>query len=186
MSALHITGDAEADELLSTDPLALLLGMLLDQQVPMETAFAGPAKLRQRLGHLDAARIASHDPEAFVEICKTPPAVHRFPGSMAGRIQALCQAVADDWGGDASAIWAHADGAEVLKRLEALPGFGSQKARIFLALLGKQYGYTGSGWREAAGSYGDEGSYRSVADIVDPASLTKVREFKKAAKAAAK
>jgi uncharacterized HhH-GPD family protein len=185
-NALHITGDAEADELLSSDPLALLIGMLLDQQVPMETAFAGPAKLRQRLGHLDAARIAAHDPEAFVELCKTPPAVHRFPGSMAGRIQALCQAVADEWGGDASRIWADADGPTVLKRLEALPGFGSQKARIFLALLGKQYGFDGAGWREAAGHYGDAGSYRSVADIVDPASLTKVREFKKAAKAAAK
>jgi uncharacterized HhH-GPD family protein len=182
---LHITGDAEADDLLSTDPLALLIGMLLDQQVPMETAFAGPAKLRQRLGHLDPARIAAHDPDAFVELCKTPPAVHRFPGSMAGRIQALCQAVADDWGGDAAAIWRDADGAEVLKRLEALPGFGSQKARIFLALLGKQYGFDGAGWREAAGSYGEAGSYRSVADIVDSGSLTKVREFKKAAKAAA-
>lgn len=190
-TALHITGDAEADELLSTNPLALLIGMLLDQQVPMETAFAGPAKLRQRLGHLDAARIAAHDPEAFVEICKTPPAVHRFPGSMAGRIQSLCQAVADDWGGDASAIWRDADGrsadgAEVLKRLQALPGFGDQKARIFLALLGKQYGFDGAGWREAAGAYGEAGSYRSVADIVDPSSLTKVREFKKATKAAAK
>jgi uncharacterized HhH-GPD family protein len=179
--ALHITGDAEADDLLSSDPLALLLGMLLDQQVPMETAFAGPAKLKQRLGHLDAARIAAHDPEAFVEICKTPPAVHRFPGSMAGRIQSLCAAVGDD----VSEIWATGDGAEILKRLEALPGFGSQKARIFLALLGKQYGLTAPGWREAAAPYGEEGSYRSVADIVDPESLTKVREFKKAAKAAA-
>lgn len=183
---LHITGDADADRLLSDDPLALLIGMLLDQQVPMETAFAGPAKLRDRLGHLDAARIAAHDPEAFVEICKTPPAVHRFPGSMAGRIQALCAAVAEEWGGDASAIWRDADGPEVLRRLNALPGFGDQKARIFLALLGKQYGVDAAGWREAAGAYGEAGSYRSVADIVDPASLTKVREFKKAAKAAAK
>jgi uncharacterized HhH-GPD family protein len=183
---LHITGDAEADALLSSDPLALLIGMLLDQQVPMETAFAGPAKLRQRLGHLDAAKIASHDPEDFVEICKTPPAVHRFPGSMAGRIQSLCGAVAEHWGGDASAIWADGDGAEILRRLEDLPGFGAQKARIFLALLGKQYGLEAAGWREAAGPYGEAGSYRSVADIVDPASLTKVREFKKAAKAAAK
>ena len=179
---LHITGDAEADELLSNDPLALLIGMLLDQQVPMETAFAGPAKLRQRLGHLDAGKIAAYDPEAFVEICKTPPSVHRFPGSMAGRIQALCAAVGDD----VSAIWSTGDGAQILARLEALPGFGSQKARIFLALLGKQYGLTAPGWREAAAPYGEEGSYRSVADIVDPASLTKVREFKRAAKAAAK
>ena len=185
---LHITGDTEADALLSSDPLALLIGMLLDQQVPMETAFAGPAKLRQRLGHLDAGRIAAHDPEAFVEICKTPPSVHRFPGSMAGRIQSMCAAVADEWGGDAAAIWTRGapDGREVLRRLEALPGFGSQKARIFLALLGKRYGVDAPGWREAAEPYGETGSYRSVADIVDPASLTKVREFKKAAKAAAR
>ena len=150
---LHITGDADADELLSSDPLALLIGMLLDQQVPMETAFAGPAKLRARLGHLDAAQIAAHDPEAFVEVCKQPPSVHRFPGSMAGRIQSMCAAVAAEWGGDAAAIWtrrATPDGAEILKRLEALPGFGSQKARIFLALLGKQYGVDAAGWREAA------------------------------------
>jgi uncharacterized HhH-GPD family protein len=193
MIELHITGDAEADALLSSDPLALLIGMLLDQQVPMETAFAGPAKLLRRLGHLDAARIAAHDPEAFVEICKTPPSVHRFPGSMAGRIQSMCAAVAEQWGGDAAAIWTRPDaggvepdGAEVLRRLEALPGFGAQKARIFLALLGKQYGLRAPGWREAAGPYGEAGSYRSVADIVDPGSLGKVREFKRAAKAAAK
>ena len=179
---LHITGDVDADELLSNDPLALLIGMLLDQQVPMETAFAGPAKLRQRLGHLDAAKIAAYDPEAFVEICRTPPSVHRFPGSMAGRIQALCAAVGDD----VSTIWATGTGAEILARLEALPGFGSQKARIFLALLGKQYGLTAPGWREASAPYGEEGAHRSVADIVDPSSLTKVREFKRAAKAAAK
>ena len=186
--ALHITGDAEADELLSNDPLALLIGMLLDQQVPMETAFAGPAKLRTRLGQLDAASIAALDPEAFIEVCKQPPSVHRFPGSMAGRIQSLCGAIAGQWGGDAAAIWTRGepDGAEVRGRLEALPGFGSQKARIFLALLGKQYGFEGAGWREAAEPYGEAGSHRSVADIVDPASLGKVREFKKAAKAAAK
>jgi uncharacterized HhH-GPD family protein len=190
---LHITGDAEADELLSTDPLALLIGMLLDQQVPMETAFAGPAKLRTRLGHLDAGQIAAHDPEAFAAICKQPPAVHRFPGSMAGRIQSLCAAVAQEWGGDAARIWTDAatdggkpDGAEILRRLEALPGFGSQKARIFLALLGKRYGVDAPGWREAADPYGEAGSYRSVADIVDPASLGKVREFKQAQKASSK
>jgi uncharacterized HhH-GPD family protein len=179
--ALHITGDAEADELLSTDPLALLIGMLLDQQVPMETAFAGPAKLKQRLGHLDAAKIAALDPEEFIAICKTPPSVHRFPGSMAGRIQALCAAVP----ADVTELWT-GTGAEILARLKALPGFGDQKARIFLALLGKQYGLQADGWREAAGAYGDEGSYRSVADIVSPESLTKVREFKKAAKLAAR
>ena len=185
---LHITGDAAADELLSTSPLALLLGMLLDQQVAMETAFSGPAKIRDRMGGLDAAAIADDDPEAFAKLCATPPAVHRFPGSMAARIQAVCRAIVADWGGDASAIWTEGDpdGAEVLKRLRTLPGFGDQKARIFLALLGKQYGYDGAGWREAAGDYGDEGSYRSVADIVDEASLSRVRENKRAAKAAAK
>jgi uncharacterized HhH-GPD family protein len=185
---LHITGDAAADDLLSTSPLALLLGMLLDQQVAMETAFSGPAKIRDRMGSLDAAAIADDDPDAFAKLCATPPAVHRFPGSMAARIQAVCRAIVADWGGDASALWTEGapGGAEVLKRLRTLPGFGDQKARIFLALLGKQYGYDGAGWREAAGDYGEEGSYRSVADIVDEASLTRVRENKRAAKAAAK
>ncbi|MDF1480126.1 Fe-S cluster assembly protein HesB [Leifsonia sp. H3M29-4] len=185
--ALHITGDAAADELLTDDPLALLIGMLLDQQVPMETAFAGPAKLRDRLGSLDAATIAAMDPVAFGEVMKQSPSVHRFPGSMGERVQALCAAVVSEWGGDASAIWTRGDpdGAEILKRLKALPGFGDQKARIFLALLGKQVGLEAPGWREAAGDYGSEG-YRSVADIVDAASLAKVREHKKAMKAAAK
>jgi uncharacterized HhH-GPD family protein len=185
---LNITGDPDADGLLSTDPLALLIGMLLDQQVPMESAFAGPAKIRDRLGAFDAATIAAQDPDAFVELCRTPPAVHRYPGNMAGRIQALCRSLVDDWDADASALWTRGDpdGPEVYRRLTALPGFGEQKARIFVALLGKQYGFTGSGWREAAGSYGDDGSYRSVADIVDPESLSRVRETKKSAKAAAK
>jgi uncharacterized HhH-GPD family protein len=185
---LNITGDPDADGLLSTDPLALLIGMLLDQQVPMETAFAGPAKIRDRVGAFDAATIATQDPDAFVELCRTPPAVHRYPGNMAGRIQALCRSLVDDWDADASALWTRGDpdGPEVYRRLTALPGFGEQKARIFVALLGKQYGFTGSGWREAAGSYGDDGSYRSVADIVDPESLSRVRETKKSAKAAAK
>ena len=191
---LHITGDDAADRLLTDDPLALLIGMLLDQQVAMETAFAGPLKISERAGTLDAAAIASFEPEAFTELFKATPAVHRFPGSMAARVQALCAAVEQDWGGDASAIWTRPaadpaeapDGPTVLKRLKALPGFGEQKAKIFLALLGKQYGFTGAGWREAAGSYGDEGSFRSVADIVSPESLTKVREHKRAMKAAAK
>ncbi|MBW9109241.1 Fe-S cluster assembly protein HesB [Microbacterium trichothecenolyticum] len=186
--SLHITGDDAADRLLTDDPLALLIGMLLDQQVAMETAFAGPLKIAERAGTLDAAAIASFDPEAFTELFKATPAVHRFPGSMAARVQALCAAVEQDWGGDASAIWTRdePDGATVLKRLKSLPGFGEQKAKIFLALLGKQYGFTGAGWREAAGAYGDEGSFRSVADIVSPESLTKVREHKRAMKAAAK
>jgi len=186
--ALHITGDTAADELLTDNPLALLVGMLLDQQVPMETAFAGPLKIEQRTGASDAATIAAMDPEAFLEAFRQTPAVHRFPGSMATRVQTLCQELVDSWGGDASAIWTQGDpdGAEVLKRLKKLPGFGEQKAKIFLALLGKQYGFTGTGWRGAAGDYADEGSYRSVADIVSPESLTKVREHKKLMKAAAK
>src|SRR5690606_37363366 len=163
-------------------------GMLLDQQVPMETAFAGPLKIEQRTGAADAATIASMDPDEFLEAFTQTPAVHRFPGSMAARVQMLCQELVDSWGGDAAALWTQGDpdGAEVLRRLKKLPGFGEQEAKIFLALLGKQYGFTGNGWREAAGVYGDEGSYRSVADIVSPESLTKVREHKKAMKAAAK
>jgi len=186
---LHITGDDAADRLLTDDPLALLIGMLLDQQIAMETAFTGPLKIAERTGsgdRLDAAAIASYDPDAFVELFKTTPAVHRFPGSMAARVQALCRAVVDDWYGDAAAIWADADGPAVLKRLKALPGFGDQKAKIFLALLGKQYGFRGAGWREASAPYGEEGAYRSVADIVSPDSLAKVREHKRAMKAAAK
>ena len=185
---LHITGDAAADALLTDDPLALLVGMLLDQQVAMETAFAGPLKIRDRVGTLDAATLAAYDPEALVQVFTTTPAVHRFPGSMAARVQALSSVVVNQWGGDAAAIWTRddPDGATVLARLKALPGFGEQKARIFLALLGKQYGYTGAGWREASGAYGDEGSFRSVADIVSADSLTKVREHKREAKAAAK
>jgi len=185
---LHITGDSDADRLLTDDPLALLIGMLLDQQVAMETAFAGPLKIRERVGSVDAATLASYDADALVEVFKETPAVHRYPGSMAGRVQSLCAAIEQDWGGDAAAIWTQddPDGATVLKRLKALPGFGEQKAKIFLALLGKQYGFTRAGWREAAGAYGEEGSFRSVADIVSPESLAKVREHKRAMKAAAK
>ena len=186
--ALHITGDSAADQLLSDDAFALLTGMLLDQQVPMETAFAGPEKIRARLGSLDPAIIADYDPEAFVEVFKERPSVHRFPGSMAGRVQALAGAVRDAWGGEASAIWTQGDpdGLEVLRRLQALPGFGEQKAKIFLALLGKQLGVRPRGWREAAGAYGEDGSKRSVADITGPESLAEVRAFKQEAKRAAK
>lgn len=185
---LHITGDADADHLLSVDPLALLIGMLLDQQIAMETAFAGPRKILDRAGSLDAATLADFDPESLVEIFRQTPAVHRYPGSMAGRLQSLCSAVRDDWGGSAAALWTRGSptGAEVLRRLKSLPGFGEQKAKIFLALLGKQYGFDGDGWREAAGGYGEAGSYRSVADITSPESLTKVREYKREMKAAAK
>ncbi len=186
--SLRITDDPAADELLSTNPLALLVGMLLDQQVAMETAFAGPLKIQERTGSMDAATIAHEDPEAFAAAFSQSPAVHRFPGSMATRVQSLCSAVEEHWGGDAANIWTRddPDGATVLKRLKALPGFGEQKAKIFLALLGKQRGFDGDGWREASAPYGEEGSFRSVADIVSPESLTKVREHKRAAKAAAK
>jgi uncharacterized HhH-GPD family protein len=186
--SLHITADEAADDLLTRDPLALLIGMLLDQQVAMETAFAGPLKIVQRTGGLDARRIADEDPEAFAAVFAQTPAVHRFPGSMAARVQSLCRAVEDEWGGDAAAIWTRGepDGAEVLRRLKALPGFGEQKAKIFLALLGKQCGFDGDGWREASAPYGEDGSFRSVADITSPESLARVREHKKAMKAAAK
>ncbi len=185
--SLHITDDPAADALLTENPLALLIGMLLDQQVAMETAFSGPLKIEERIGAVDAATIAGYDPDALVAAFQQSPAVHRYPGSMAGRVQSLCRTLEEDWGGDAAALWTEGDpdGPTVLKRLKALPGFGEQKAKIFLALLGKQYGFSGARWREAAGAYGEDGSFRSVADIVSPDALAKVREFKKAAKAAA-
>ena len=185
---LHITGDPAADQLLSNDAFALLVGMLLDQQVTMESAFAGPEKIRTRLGSISPEAIAEYEPAGFVEIFKERPAVHRFPGSMASRVQELAATVQRDWDGDATAIWNQGDpdGQEVLRRLKGLPGFGEQKARIFLALLGKQCGLQAQGWREAAGPYGQESALLSVADIVDPESLKKVRANKQAAKAAIK
>ncbi|WP_298460663.1 HhH-GPD-type base excision DNA repair protein [uncultured Cellulomonas sp.] len=187
-TTLWMTGDEAADRLLDDDPFALLLGMLLDQQVAMETAFAGPYKIAQRLGTLSPAAIADADPEAFAALCATPPAVHRYPGSMAGRVQAVARAVVDDLDGDVTRLWTDGDpdGREVLRRLKALPGFGDQKARIFLALLGKQRDVTPPGWREAAGPYGEDGARRSIADVVDERSLGEVRETKRAAKAAAR
>ncbi|MCU1404052.1 MAG: iron-sulfur cluster assembly protein HesB [Glaciihabitans sp.] len=185
---LHITGDADADKLLSDNPFALLLGMLLDQQVAMETAFAGPLKVLQRTGTLDPAALAGFNADKLVDVFKETPAVHRYPGSMAGRAQSLAQAISDDWNGDTETLWTSGDpdGAEIRRRLLKLPGFGEQKAKIFLALLGKQRGLTASGWREASAPYGEDGSYRSVADIVSADSLAQVRETKKAVKAAAK
>jgi uncharacterized HhH-GPD family protein len=186
--ALHLTGDTAADELLAGDPLALLVGMLLDQQVAMETAFLGPKKIADRMGGFDVQAIADADPEAFAALCATPPAVHRYPGSMATRIQSLCRAVIESWAGRPEGIWTTGDpdGREVLKRLKALPGYGDQKARIFLALLGKQFDIRPAGWRDAAGDYGVEGSRRSIADVVDQTSLDEVRTTKKQLKAAAK
>lgn len=185
---LHLTGDADADKLLSENPAALLTGMLLDQQFPMERAFAGPKKIAERMGSFDVAAIAGANAEEFEELCATPPGVHRYARSMAKRIQALCQAIIDDYDGDASGIWRSGDpdGREVLRRLKALPGYGDQKARIFLALLGKQLSVELAGWRESAGHYGDDGSHRSIADVVDAGTLAEVRAFKKAAKAVAK
>ena len=185
---LHITGDPAADTLLSDDAFALLTGMLLDQQVTMESAFSGPEKIRSRIGSMDPATIAGYDPAGFVEIFRESPAVHRYPSSMAGRVQALAETIQREWNGDATAIWTQdaPDGREVLRRLKALPGFGEQKSKIFLALLGKQCGLEADGWREAAGPYGQDGAYLSVADIVDPESLGRVRASKQAAKKAAK
>jgi len=184
---LWMTGDPAADTLLDTDPFALLLGMLLDQQVAMETAFAGPAKIADRMHGLDVHRVADADPDAFAALCATPPAVHRYPGSMAGRIQAVARAVVEDYDGDVTRLWTEGDpdAHTVLKRLKALPGFGDQKARIFLALLGKQRGVQPTGWREAAGDYGDD-QFRSIADVTDQESLGRVRATKQAAMAATK
>lgn len=187
MAKLQLVQDPAADALLESDPFALLLGMLLDQQIPMEVAFAGPKKLADRLGTLDPAVIADYDPEQFAEVCAERPAVHRFPGSMAKRIQDLAQMVVDRYGGDAAAIWTSGDpdGPEVLRRLKELPGFGEQKAKIFVSLLAKQLDVKPRGWTTVVGDYGKKG-FRSVADVVDAESLQKVRDFKKAAKAAAK
>ena len=183
---LCIAQDDAADALLARDPFALLVGMLLDQQFPMERAFAGPALIAQRLGtdRLDPAAVAAADPEEFVRLMTGPPAVHRYPGSMAARVQALAGLVQERYGGDASRLWLEAaDGAGLLARLRALPGFGDQKARIFVALLGKQLGVRPEGWERAAGDYATPGR-RSVADVVDAASLQEVREYKRSTKQA--
>lgn len=186
---LHLAQDPEADALLGRSPLAALVGMLLDQQVPMEWAFKGPRTIADRLGadDLDAHDIAAQDPEAFVALLSEKPAVHRYPGSMAKRIQQLCQYLVEHYDGEAQLVWKGVDdGRELLRRLQELPGFGKQKAQIFLALLGKQLGVRPQGWREAAGAYGETESFRSVADITGPESLAKVRAHKQEMKAAAK
>jgi uncharacterized HhH-GPD family protein len=186
---LQLSQDPDSDALLERDPLALLIGMLLDQQIPMEHAFWAPAELARRLGgdHLDARVIAEHDPDALVALFATPRALHRYPRSMAGRVQALCAALVETYDGDVTLVWRDvADGKELYSRLVALPGFGPQKAQIFTALLGKQRGVTPPGWRDAAGGYGEDGVYKSVADVVDAGTLARVREYKQAAKAAAK
>ncbi len=187
-TALHVTGDAASDSLLSRDPLALLIGMVLDQQVTMEKAFSSPAELARRLGgSLDAASIAAMEPDELAEVFKERPALHRFPGSMAARVQQVCRAVAEDYGGRADAVWKGVrSGDELVDRLKSLPGFGEQKAKIFAALLGKQLGVRPEGWRAASAPYGGEGTFLSVADITDAASLQQVRATKKAMKARAR
>ncbi|MGW4206790.1 HhH-GPD-type base excision DNA repair protein [Lentzea sp. NPDC004789] len=182
---LCIAQDPEADALLSKNPLALLLGMMLDQQIPMEKAFRGPKDISERMGGLDVHRIAEANPEKFAGIVSAKPAIHRFPGAMAKRLQSLAQYLIEHYNGDVDAIWTRGtpSGEEVLNRLKSLPGFGDQKARIFLALLGKQLDVRPDGWRDAAGHYGDLNSKRSVADVVDASSLVEVRAYKKLAKA---
>ena len=184
--AIHITGDDAADQILTDNPFALLVGMMLDQQYPMEHAFRGPSKVVGRFGTFSPADIAAADPEEFTALCTTPPAVHRFPGAMAARMQELARIVEQEYDGRAERLWSEAGDAEELnRRLLALPGFGKQKARIFVALLAKQLGVRPDGWERIAGDYAEDG-YRSVADVTDPASLQKVRDFKKQKKAAAK
>lgn len=184
--SIHITGDDTADKVLSDDPFALVTGMLLDQQFPMEHAFLGPAKILDRFGNLDPALIAAADPEEFAAMCATTPAVHRFPGSMAARIQALATLVVEKYDGQTARLWTEAtDGKDLFKRIQELPGFGKQKAQILVALLAKQVGVRPEGWEAAAGDYALPGR-RSVADVVDPVSLQEVRDYKKQKKAAAR
>jgi uncharacterized HhH-GPD family protein len=188
MTALHLSGDAEADQLLSADPLALLIGMVLDQQVPLERAFSSPRDLRDRLGgQLDAGAIAAMSPTDLAAVFSERPALHRFPASNAGRVQQLCQIIVEEYGGDAARVWEGASsGTELLRRVRALPGFGEQKAKIFVALLGKQLGVRPPGWQEASKPFGDKGTHYSVADITGKESLARVRAHKAQMKAAAK
>ena len=182
----QITGDPAADKVLDDSSFALLAGMMLDQQYPMEHAFRGPAKVVDRFGTFAPDAIASADPEQFAAMASTPPAIHRFPGSMSGRLQELAALVQDKYDGDVTRLWNEAtSGKDLLKRVQELPGFGKQKAQIFVALLAKQLGVRPEGWEQAAGDYALEG-YRSVADVVDGDSLQKVRDYKKQKKAAAK
>jgi len=185
---IHVTGDDAVDQLLSDDPLALLIAMVLDQQVPLERAFRSPFDLRERLGgRLYVAELASMDPEALAAVFSEKPALHRFPKSMAGRVQEVCTVIVDSYGGDAAAVWTSAaDGKTLLANVKALPGFGEQKARIFIALLGKQLGVRPPGWEKVASPYGDTGSFKSVADIDSPEALAKVRQYKQKMKAKAK
>ena len=186
VGTLYITGRADADRLLNTDGTALLVGMLLDQQVPMEWAFIGPATLKERLGHLDAKKIAAMDVDDFVAVCCEKPAIHRFPASMGRRIHELCVELTESYKGKGENVWKGvADGAELYARLRDLPGYGDEKSKIFVAILAKRLGVQPEGWQEAAGRFGDS-TPRSVADIDSPETLASVREWKKAQKAAKK
>ena len=187
-TSFWLTGDPEADRLLAEDDNALLIGMILDQQVPMEKAFTGPLVIAQRMGGtLDVAQIAALSEESFVALCSARPAIHRFPGSMAKRVHQACRVLVEQYDGRASEVWKdRASGAELKRALAKLPGFGPDMAAIFTAVLGKRRGITPPGWREAAGPYGEPDSFRSVADIVDEDSLQRVRETKKQVKAANK
>lgn len=180
--------DADANELLTRSALALLIAMLLDQQIPFERAFSAPRDLAARLGHEPTAEeLASCDPDRLAAVFSERPALHRFPKAMAARVQELARIIVDSYDGDPAAVWSTASsGAELLRRVSSLPGFGEQKAKIFVALLGKQLGVRPPGWRAAAGPFGDEGCYRSVADICDDESLARVRSHKQALKAAAR
>jgi len=186
--ALWMTTDEDANRLLASDPFALVVGMTLDQQYPMEAAFAGPKKIADRMDGFDIRKIADADPAEFEELCATPPAIHRYGRSMARRVQALARVVVDEYDGDTAAIWTRdkPSAAEVFRRLKALPGWGDQKCKIFIALLGKQLDVQPYGWRKAAGDYGRKNSHRSIADVTSPESLQEVRAFKKAHKAAVK
>ena len=185
---VRITGNPEADELNATNPLALLISMVLDQQVPLEWAFLGPHSLTERLGaQLDVEKLAAMDQETLVAVFCDRPALHRYPAAMARRVHELCNLIVEEYGADPAAIWSTAaDGKELYRRVKALPGFGEMKARIFVALLAKQFGVTPAGWEAVAGDYGKPDTYLSVADIVDDASLGKVRAYKAEKKAAAK
>lgn len=188
MVALHLSGDPEADRLLSEDPFALLVGMVLDQQIPLERAFSAPRDLKQRLGgHLDPGLLASMPPDKLAALFAERPALHRFPTSNAERVQKLARVVVEQYAGDASLIWRGArTGEELLERVSALPGFGEQKAKIFVALLGKQLGVRPPGWQKASRPFGEPGTHYSVADITGPETLAKVRAHKAQMKAAAK
>ncbi|MEX2324119.1 MAG: HhH-GPD-type base excision DNA repair protein [Nitriliruptoraceae bacterium] len=182
--SLQLTGSAEADRLLSDNPFALLVGMLLDQQIAMEVAFVGPHRLAERLGsNLTPDVVAATDPDILEEHFRTKPALHRYPGSMAKRVHALARHLVEHFDADAANVWQGAvSGTDVKRNLMSLPGFGEQKAKIFTALLGKQCGVEPPGWREAAGDYGLDG-YRSIADITSPEDVDKVRAFKQQRKA---